>query len=96
MKIFIILLCFVLVFCAGCRRRIPAAPPPSVIVYTPAPVVPALSISCPKCVNTVNVGDKFCSKCGTTLIIYSNCPKCSALLKGNYCSQCGNADKNKK
>jgi hypothetical protein len=50
---------------------------------------------CGNCLAPYAAGDKFCSQCGTSVIVYSACPKCAAALKGKFCSYCGNADKNK-
>ena len=46
---------------------------------------------CGSCLATYDAGDKFCSQCGTGVIVYSVCPKCAAVLKGKFCSNCGNS-----
>ncbi len=46
---------------------------------------------CGSCLTPYEAGDKFCSQCGTGVIAYSVCPKCAAVLKGKFCSNCGNS-----
>ncbi|MFA6290924.1 MAG: zinc ribbon domain-containing protein [Victivallales bacterium] len=48
---------------------------------------------CASCLTSYDAGDKFCSLCGTSVAVYSACPKCAAVLKGKFCSQCGSPDK---
>ncbi|OGV56886.1 MAG: hypothetical protein A2017_05105 [Lentisphaerae bacterium GWF2_44_16] len=44
---------------------------------------------CQKCLFTYATGDKFCQACGEKVEVYGVCPKCNAVLKGQYCSSCG-------
>jgi hypothetical protein len=46
---------------------------------------------CGNCLTAYDAGDKFCAQCGTGVIAYSVCPKCAAVLKGKFCSSCGNS-----
>ena len=44
---------------------------------------------CPNCGDVINIGELFCSKCGTKLD--NTCPNCGFVndLKNNFCSKCG-------
>ena len=44
---------------------------------------------CDKCIFSFGPGEKFCSSCGATVQTYGLCPKCSAVVKGRFCSSCG-------
>lgn len=44
---------------------------------------------CNKCLTPYGPGDKFCSKCGNQVTVFGICPKCSHILKGEFCSNCG-------
>ncbi len=44
---------------------------------------------CDKCIFSFGPGEKFCSSCGATVQIYGLCPKCSLVVKGRFCSNCG-------
>ncbi len=46
---------------------------------------------CGSCLILYGAGDKFCSQCGTGVTVYSVCPKCAAVLKGKFCSNCGSS-----
>ena len=50
---------------------------------------------CGNCLTPYAAGDKFCSQCGTVVVVYSVCPKCAAVMKGKLCASCGNTDKTK-
>ncbi len=45
---------------------------------------------CGNCLTPYAAGDKFCSQCGTSVVVYAVCPKCAAVMKGKFCSHCGN------
>ncbi len=45
---------------------------------------------CEACMSQYSEGDKFCSSCGVEVKLYGICPKCSSVLKGRFCSKCGN------
>lgn len=51
---------------------------------------------CPDCLSQYHAGDKFCSSCGYKVTIYGVCDKCGAVMRGQYCSECGNVNKAKK
>jgi len=44
---------------------------------------------CNKCMAVYAAGDKYCSACGTKVVVYGVCDKCGAIEKGAFCSQCG-------
>lgn len=50
---------------------------------------------CGSCLSQYAAGDKFCGQCGATVVVFAVCPKCSAVMKGKFCSSCGSADKTK-
>lgn len=50
---------------------------------------------CGNCLSPYAAGDKFCGQCGTAVVVFAVCPKCSAVMKGKFCSSCGSTDKTK-
>ncbi len=44
---------------------------------------------CEKCLAQYGAGEKFCHQCGCTVELYGICPKCTAVMKGKFCSTCG-------
>lgn len=48
---------------------------------------------CPNCLSKYNAGDKFCSSCGTEVMVFGACEKCGAIMKGKHCSKCGHVNK---
>ncbi|MEI8246029.1 MAG: zinc ribbon domain-containing protein [Lentisphaerota bacterium] len=50
---------------------------------------------CGNCLSPYAAGDKFCGQCGTAVVVFAVCPKCSSVMKGKFCSSCGNTDKSK-
>jgi hypothetical protein len=48
---------------------------------------------CTGCLTSYAGGEKFCSQCGTAVVVYAVCTKCPAVVNGNFCSQCGSAGK---
>lgn len=52
---------------------------------------------CGSCLAPFAAGDKYCSQCGLKVTAYAVCPnpKCNAVMKGAYCSQCGQGEKSK-
>lgn len=44
---------------------------------------------CGNCLTPYVSGDKYCASCGTSVVVFSVCPKCTAVLKGKFCSSCG-------
>jgi len=48
---------------------------------------------CGKCLAPYAAGDKFCSQCGVSVVVYGTCPKCNAVVQGKYCAKCGSTVK---
>jgi len=46
---------------------------------------------CNKCMAVYAAGDKYCSGCGSKVVVYGVCDKCGAVEKGAFCSQCGDS-----
>jgi len=44
---------------------------------------------CENCLTPYGPGDKYCSACGSKVQPYGLCPKCGAVKKGAFCSECG-------
>jgi hypothetical protein len=44
---------------------------------------------CPKCLTPYAAGDRFCSACGSRVVVYGTCPVCRRVMKGKYCTHCG-------
>jgi hypothetical protein len=44
---------------------------------------------CGKCLTVYAAGDKYCSCCGTKVVLYGVCDKCGTVKKGPHCSACG-------
>lgn len=44
---------------------------------------------CPRCYESYDPGDKFCTNCGFELVPYGICEQCDALMKGKFCHVCG-------
>ncbi|HCE42594.1 MAG TPA: hypothetical protein DET40_03500 [Lentisphaeria bacterium] len=44
---------------------------------------------CDACLAVYGPGDKFCSSCGTKVIVFGVCEDCGAVKKGAHCSSCG-------